>query len=201
APAPSYAQDAVRCVAAAHIAVYPRGMADDADGSRGAPNADIEPDIEPDGAEGSDGPFRDDAGPPSDAAGPRLHALGSALPSSVRLAGLAIFASAFAPLSPEGLPFWRIAVESFAWGTIPGLMVTFGYGAPCWFGLALACGGGRARAHVPGEIDAPTPDGLWSRSTRMVLALMHAQLILTAWTMARAGMGVAPWSLVGFACV
>ena len=130
--------------------------------------------------------------PPADDGSARA----SSLPGSVRVAGLALAAAAFAPLSPDGTAFWQLARQSFEWGAVPGLMVTFGYGAPFWFGLALAVGGGRPST----ALEAPT-DGIWSKATRMVLALMHAQLVLTAWTMARAGMGVAPWSLVGFACV
>lgn len=118
------------------------------------------------------------------------HARAPATPVLVRVGGAALFAAALLPFSPTGVAFWRLAAEAFAQHPVQGAIVAFGYGAPFWFGLALAL--------APSHLDAT---GLWSRAAQWVLGLLHAQLVLTAWILARAGVGVAAWPLFGFAVV
>lgn len=123
-----------------------------------------------------------DAPEPSKPATPRL-------PPLARLLGLAIAASALLPFSPAGAPFWQLARDAFEQSIGGGLIVTFAYGAPFWFGLALALAPSAER------------DLLWRRITQSLLGLLHGQLLLTAWLIARAGVGVAAWPLLGFALV
>lgn len=147
------------------------------------------------------------------------------MPVLVRIAGLGIAASALLPFSPTGLPFWRLVLEAFEQSAVAGLMVLFGYGAPFWFGLALALApkGGRELDATPAATaDAPESDvgasdaedgfdavsassgmgaELWRRMAHGLLSLLHAQLVLTAWVVARAGVGIAAWPLFGFAVV
>ena len=117
------------------------------------------------------------------------------LPQSVRLAGLVLAGAALLPFSPGGAPFWRIALEAFEASFVFGLLVTFGFGAPFWMGLAFAFAPRR-------EEDGRTNyEWMWRRVTQQLAGLMHAQMILVAWQIARAGVGVAGWSLFGFAVV
>ena len=120
------------------------------------------------------------------------HAQADALntPGLVRIGGAALLVSVLLPFSPTGLPFWRLALEAFIAHPVQGAIVAFGYGAPFWFGLCLLL--------APADLRA---QGSWSRASQWVLGLFHAQLLLTAWLLARAGMGVAPWPLFGFALV
>ncbi len=111
-------------------------------------------------------------------------------PLALRIGGGLIFGAAALPFSPTGLPFWRLAVEAFAMHPVHGAIVALGYGAPFWFGLTLLL--------APGDL---REQGGRARVSQWLLGLMHAQLILTAWMIARAGVGVAPWSLFGFAAV
>ena len=119
----------------------------------------------------------------------------SLLPQSVRLAGLVLALSALLPFSPAGTPFWRIAYESFGVGIVHGLLVTFAFGAPFWLGLMFALAPRRKPDADQGA------EWTWRQLARALSSLMHAQLLLVAWSIARAGVGVAGWSLFGFALV
>ena len=133
------------------------------------------------------GEMSEDSAPPTEPS--------RALPGSVRLAGLILALAVFLPFSPAGTPFWRLALEAFGSSVGMGLIVTFGFGAPFWLGLAFALS--------PGEhADGPTGRSwTWRRVAQGLTALMHAQLLLVAWSLARAGIGIASWSLFGFALI
>jgi hypothetical protein len=119
----------------------------------------------------------------------------ASLPAAVRLAGLVLALSAFLPFSPAGTPFWRLALEAFGSSVGLGLLVTFGFGAPFWLGLVFAL----APRHKNDALVAS--NWTWRRLAQGLTSLMHAQLILVSWSIARAGVGIASWSLFGFALV
>ena len=119
----------------------------------------------------------------------------SALPGSVRLAGIVLALTVFLPFSPAGVPFWRLALEAFGSSIGVGLLVTFGFGAPFWLGLAFALSPKSERE------DSRSNNWGWRRIAQMLTSLMHAQLMVVSWFIARAGVGIASWSLFGFALV
>ena len=119
----------------------------------------------------------------------------SALPGSVRLAGIVLTLTVFLPFSPAGVPFWKLALEAFDSSVVMGLLVTFGFGSPFWLGLAFSLS-----PKGQGQ-DKNSSTWWWRRIAQILTSLMHAQLILVSWSLARAGIGIASWSLFGFALV
>lgn len=123
--------------------------------------------------------------PDDGADGPVEPPLGSTAP----VLGLVLASGVFAGLLPDGRSFFDLIWAAFGRSLLEGIVMTFGFGSPFLFGLAVAVGA-----------LLPQPQ-LGARLVRGTLSLLHSQLILTAWSLFRAGGALAALPLLGFSVV
>lgn len=117
---------------------------------------------------------------------------GAALPITLAVPALVLSAAIALPLHPEGFSFAQLLHAAFLRSPLEGLVMLLGFGSPFCFGaivLTLALAGPRV---------APA---LGQRLLVANASLLHAQLLLVAVMLARAGQGFMPLALLGFALV
>lgn len=114
------------------------------------------------------------------------------LPITLALPALVLTAAIVAPLHPDGYSFAQMLIATFLRSPLEGLIMLLGFGSPFCFGaLVLALAGLGERVHPR----------LAERLLVGNLSLLHAQLLLVAFMLWRAGQGVMPLALLGFAAV
>lgn len=114
----------------------------------------------------------------------------SPVPRSAAVLGLVLFACAFLPLTPAGRSFVEVVRDTLAEGVLPGVVMAVGFGSPFWFGLGVAVG------------SLSSDDAAAARLVRSPVTMMHSQLLLVSWVIARQDEdAVAAWPLFGFAVV
>jgi len=113
----------------------------------------------------------------------------SLLPRSATVLGLALFLSAWLPLTPGGRSFVAVALETFGEGLLPGLVMVVGMGSPFLFGLAVAVGSTRRDDQIAVSL------------VRTPVTMMHSQLLLVSWMIWRHGDAIASLPLLLFAVV
>lgn len=117
-----------------------------------------------------------------------------ALPRALILPGLAIVAASAAPLHPDGYSFLQLLYVAFLRHPLEGIVMLLGFGAPFLFGLIVALAAAFAdRGHGA--------RAMLRRFSVANLSLLHAQLLLVSFILAREGVAVMAFALVGFALV
>jgi hypothetical protein len=114
------------------------------------------------------------------------------LPVLLTLPALGLLAAIVLPVHPDGYSFAQLLVVVLQRSLLDGLILLLGFGAPFCFGaivLLLAGIGPR----VPADVGV--------RALIFNLSLLHAQLLLVAWTLWSRGEGVMPLAFLGFALV
>lgn len=121
-----------------------------------------------------------------------------ALPRVLILPALVLAGASAAPVHPDGFSFLQLLYAAFLRSPLDGLVMLVGFGAPFCFGALVA-----AAAWVDGRRGAGESAGqaILRRALVVNLSLLHAQLLLVAVVLVRAGQGMVPLALLGFAVV
>ncbi|MCH9683371.1 MAG: hypothetical protein K0V04_18185, partial [Deltaproteobacteria bacterium] len=106
------------------------------------------------------------------------------LPRSTAVLGLALFASAWLPLTPGGRTFFQVVIEAFGAGFMTGVVMVLGFGSPFLFGLGVVAG------------QLTEDDETAARYVRGPVTMMHSQLLLVAWMTWRHGDAIASLQLL-----